>query len=449
MLLADLLLDRFRCDLSVINFEMLGEESGEPGYFRFGPDAICYGRVSAGFAADEVRAELSDLAPEVAVEDGVCRIPFNPAEVLDNLRRERYRMDAPGGNGDPARNSLVRKAYYTVRPLLPVAIRRHLQRLSLRGWERNPFPNWPVDLSVEHLLDRLLLLAIDAKGLKKIPFIWFWPEGKSGCSIMTHDVETNAGLGFCSSLMNINDAHAIKSSFQIIPGGRYEVPEVLLDEIRGRGFEVNVHDWNHDGLLFSDRAVFRKRVHKINEAARRFRAEGFRSGAMYRNLEWYDAFKFSYDMSVPNVAHLDPQQGGCCTVMPFFIGHILELPLTTTQDYPLFHILGDYSIELWKRQIDIISRVHGLISWIVHPDYVMKQRAQRTYVELLAYLSRFAVDKNIWLALPGEVNRWWRERSQMKIVEKDGRLEIEGQGHERARIAYARSDGKHLTYEFE
>ena len=30
---------------------------------------------------------------------------------------------------------------------------------------------------------------------------------------------------------------------------------------------------------------------------------------------------FSFDMSIPNVAHLDPQRGGCCTIMPYFIGN--------------------------------------------------------------------------------------------------------------------------------
>ena len=75
---------------------------------------------------------------------------------------------------------------------------------------------------------------------------------------------------------------------------------------------------------------------------------------MYREQEWFDAFDFSFDMSVPNVAHLEPQRGGCCTVMPYFIGDVLELPLTTTQDYSLFHILGDYSTTLWKRQIRLI-----------------------------------------------------------------------------------------------
>ena len=69
---------------------------------------------------------------------------------------------------------------------------------------------------------------------------------------------------------------------------------------------------------------------------------------MYREQGWFDAFEFSYDMSVPNAAHLEPQRGGCCTVMPYFVGDILELPLTTAQDYTLFHILNDYSTRCGK-----------------------------------------------------------------------------------------------------
>lgn len=57
---------------------------------------------------------------------------------------------------------------------------------------------------------------------------------------------------------------------------------------------------------------------------RQFGAQGFRSGASYRNLKWLDELGFRYDMSVPNVAHLNPQRGGCCTVMPYFIGDTLE-----------------------------------------------------------------------------------------------------------------------------
>ena len=86
-----------------------------------------------------------------------------------------------------------------------------------------------------------------------------------------------------------------------------------------------------------------------------------------------------YDMSVPNAAHLEPQRGGCCTVMPYFVGDILELPLTTIQDYSLFHILNDYSTTLWKEQIRLIRQNHGLISVITHPDYLTGEREREVY----------------------------------------------------------------------
>jgi hypothetical protein len=170
---------------------------------------------------------------------------------------------------------------------------------------------------------------------------------------------------------------------------------------------------------------------------------------MYRNQDWYHAFNFSYDMSVPNVAHLEPQRGGCCTVMPYFIGQILELPLTTIQDYSLFHILGDYSIDLWKQQIDLILNRNGLISFIIHPDYVIEKRARTVYAELLRQLVQLREEKRLWIALPGEVNRWWRSRYQMKLVAAGDGWKIEGPDSGRARIAYATLDGDRVKYSVE
>jgi hypothetical protein len=149
----------------------------------------------------------------------------------------------------------------------------------------------------------------------------------------------------------------------------------------------------------------------------------------------------------PNVAHLEAQRGGCCTVFPYFIGRILELPLTTTQDYSLFHILGEYSIDLWEKQIALITEKHGLVSFIVHPDYVMEGRALAVYNDLLDYVSRLRDERNVWVALPRDVNRWWRERSQMTLVrEEGGQWHIEGPGQEQARIAYACIKDGQLVY---
>ncbi len=52
----------------------------------------------------------------------------------------------------------------------------------------------------------------------------------------------------------------------------------------------------------------------------------------------------------------------------------------------------------------------------------------------------------MWIALPREVDRWWRERRQMKVVCDGGRWRIEGTGRERARLAYATLTGRELTF---
>jgi hypothetical protein len=233
----------------------------------------------------------------------------------------------------------------------------------------------------------------------------------------------------------------------LVPEKRYTLSSSFLEGMRSRGFEINVHDLNHDGRLFSSESRFFERVERINQYGRAFHAKGFRSGALYRNLAWYEGLEFSYDMSVPNAAHLDPQRGGCCTVMPYFVGKILELPVTTTQDYSLFHILNQYSTELWKYEIRQITDQHGLASFIIHPDYLVEPRARDTYKSLLAFLAGLRSEGKVWFALPREISDWWRARSQMKLVEHGNNWEVEGPEKDRARVVYAVLRGDRLAYE--
>ena len=442
-------LDHYRCPETFATFTLSGELSGDSGYFRFGPDAICFGRSSSGFRAGHATDELYDALTDVALDGAMLQLPFSPSEIVANLRYERY-ASASNRNGKMLHGeSALRKVYYLVRPLLTVSVRKHLQRIRLRDWNEIPFPGWPVDPTVERILEMLLILLLKAHAVDKIPFVWFWPNGFPSCAIMTHDVEALPGRDFCSHLMDLDDAYGIKSSFQIVPEGRYPVSKGFLNTIQSRGFEIDIHDLNHDGHLFSDRERYLRRAERINRYSREYGAAGFRSAALYRNLDWFEALDFSYDMSVPSVGHLEAQRGGCCSAMPFFIGKILELPVTTTQDYSLFHILNHYSIDLWKRQLTLIMEKHGLASFIVHPDYILEHRARDTYKALLAYLSQLRSEGKIWIALPREVDQWWRERSQMRLSRRGNKWEIEGPGKERARVAYASLEEDCVVYHLE
>jgi hypothetical protein len=425
------LTEYYRCSEQYVRLALKERLPGERGYFRFG-GCTYFGNHHGRKPAQSAAEALDDGRNDAVIEQDQVFLSFDPDEVTDNLRREEYE-----GDWSQHPSSVVSKLYYFVRPLLPVFVRSKLQKFHLRGWNEQAFPHWPVDCSVDLLHERLLLLSLQASKAERIPFIWFWPEGKSSCAIMTHDVEAKAGRDFCSTLMDIDDSFGIKSSFQVIPEERYAVSDDFLNSIRERGFEVVVHDLNHDGRLYKDHEQFLARVAKINSYGREYGAAGFRAGVLYRNQQWFGAFQFSYDMSVPNVAHLDPQHGGCCTVMPYFVGDILEIPVTTIQDYTLFNILHDYSINIWEQQTDLIMARHGLMSFIVHPDYILGKPEREIYQSLLKHLAMLRDQQSVWITTPGEVDRWWRQRAEMRVVEKQTGWCIEGNGSERARIAWA------------
>jgi exosortase len=440
------LTDYFRCPQADVEFDCPHGEQTSQGYFRFGEDVVCYARSRDLPLAETTDEQLHDALKDVHFERSRCVLPFDPLQVIENLRLERYAPNPSLTGKGHALRRLMRRAYYRGRPYLPVSVRKHLQRTYLTRRPGTGFPEWPVDRTVDRLLEKLLALSLKAQRKDRVPFIWFWPEGHKSAVIMTHDVEMNAGVRSCSALMDLDERYGIRSSFQLVPESRYAIPRSLLDEIRQRGCEVNIHDLNHDGRLYWTREEFVRRAGRINRYAREFGANGFRAGVLYRNPDWYDALDVSYDMSVPNVGHLAPQTGGCCTVMPYFIGRVLELPLTTTEDYLLFQILGEYSTDLWQLQIQLIQDGHGLISFLTHPDYLDDNRARETYSALLAHLSRLRFEERVWMALPGEVDEWWRARSQMTLVQQDGAWQIRGFRSERARIAYAHLDRDGIRY---
>jgi hypothetical protein len=437
--------DYYRCPEEFASCFLDGEQSGPLGHFRFGADAICYGSISKGAVHPSPDGELHDALKDAVVKRGAVGLSFDSDQIVNNLRFERY--CGSSGRRSLLSGGLASKLYYLARPILGVAVRRHLQKLRLADWRSIPFPRWPVDRTVEQVHETMLRLCVQAHDGERVPFVWFWPKGFPSCAVVTHDVEAIKGRDFCPGLMDVDENFGIRSSFQLVPEERYPLSPSFIESIRSRGFEVNVHDLNHDGRLFASEAKFFERVDRINHYGGALRAQGFRSGALYRNLSWYGALEFSYDMSVPNTAHLDPQRGGCCTVMPYFVGKILELPVTTTQDYSLFHILRQYSIDHWKRQISQIMEKHGLASFIVHPDYVLESRTRVIYKSLLSYLVDLRSKGKIWVALPREVNQWWRARSQMKLVRQGNNWVIEGPDKDKARVAYAFLDGGRLVYE--
>ena len=123
--------------------------------------------------------------------------------------------------------------------------------------------------------------------------------------------------------------------------------------------------------------------------------------------------------------------------------------MTTVQDYTLFNILNDFSTTIWRQQTEIIANKFGLMSFIIHPDYVIEERERAIYEELLRHLVDLREKKSVWVTTPSEVNRWWRQRAEMRLVSTPDGWKIEGAGDGRGRVAYASLEGNRIVYEIE
>jgi len=437
------LIERYRFPESFLNLPGASPECHSRELSNREVGTARFGSAAADPAAALLSGDLWDAIRPRETDHGALRRPVDVDELADTLLLERY----PVRGRNAARHEHLKSIYYSLRPLVPDTLREQLQRLYLADWRSIPFPAWPVDVTVERIFKVRIAGFMKAHGLDAFPFIWFWPDGHQSCAIVTHDVEYHHGKQFCSALMDIDDSFGIKASFQIVPEQRYAVEPGFLEEIRSRGFEVNVQDLNHDGLLLQSENVFMERVAAINRYGKLYGAAGFRAAALYRNLKWWHALDFEYDMSVPNAAHLEPQRGGCCTVFPYFVGEMLELPSTTTQDYALLHYLRQCSLETWAHQIALIRQEHGLINILVHPDYVQETKVLQLYHRLLDHLNALRTAEGVWVTTPGQVNEWWRARNRLSLLQDGGDWSIQGAGCERARLAFARLDGDTIRYD--
>jgi hypothetical protein len=304
-------------------------------------------------------------------------------------------------------------AYYAIKPLLPRRAQLALRRAYAPRQARRTFPRWPFEPTLVEHRDEQLLQRVREAGRDRLPFVNYWPEGKQFCSVLTHDVEGPEGVANVMRVIELERRYGFVSSWNFVAEW-YPIPDGLFDEVRAAGCEIGVHGILPDGKLFADRASFESNLPKIADYARRWGAVGFRSPATHRNADWMHELPVEYDSSFPDSDPFEPQSGGCCSIMPFFFGDVVELPITLTQDHTVFEILREPGIDLWRRKGEWLMEHHGLVNIIVHPDYVVEQRFLDRYEAYLAFLAERA---DGWHALPRDAARWWRQRAGLTVDE--------------------------------
>jgi len=357
---------------------------------------------------------------------------MTPVSDPDHLLHERYR--------GPTNRSRLLEAYYTLKPFMPRRLQLALRRAYAPRQAKAGFPAWPFESSLVAHRDAQLLAQLRASGLERLPFVNWWPEGRRAAAVLTHDVEGPAGVANVMRVVELERRYGFVSSWNFVAEW-YPIPGGLFDEVRAAGCEIGLHGILHDGKLFSDRATFDANLPKIVDYVERWDVVGFRSPATGRNAAWMHELPVEYDSSFPDSDPFEPQPGGCCSIMPFFFGDVVELPITLTQDHTVWEILRSPGIELWERKTEWLRANNGLVNLIVHPDYVVQQRYLDRYEAFLAYLAGL---DDVWHALPRDVARWWRERAALRIADDGAVAGRTGYG---ASIAYASERDGRLVVE--
>jgi len=348
---------------------------------------------------------------------------------------ERYR----GG----ARWSPALAAFYAIKPAIPrraqLAARR---RMARRAATRSSFPAWPIDDVLERRRAATLRDALRASDAERLPFVNYWPAGNRFAVVLTHDVEGPLGLRKIPELLEIERRHGLVSSWNFVAEWYGDTAEARAMVVEA-GCEVGLHGLTHDGGLFRSRAAFERQLPVLRRYLDEWEAVGFRSPSTLRNADWMPELPCEYDSSFSHSDPFQPQPGGCLSIFPFAFGDVVELPITLDQDFTLFELLGETSIDIWERKSRWVIENHGLINVIVHPDYMTPERLA-CYEQLLALLRGQAGG---WHALPRDVARWWRRRAGLRCVRSADGATIVGRHGHGATVAWARLEGDRVVYD--
>jgi hypothetical protein len=295
-------------------------------------------------------------------------------------------------------------SYYFLKPLIPRRLQIGIRRRVMMRKRTSCADIWPID-----------------RKSNRPPDGWAgWPDQKQFALVLTHDVESAKGLSKCHELIRLEEQLGFRSSFNFVAED-YNVTYELRNSLTGRGLEVGIHGLSHDGNLFKSKRAFNQQAVRINQYLKEWGSVGFRAPSMYHHLDWTHWLNIEYDASTFDTDPFEPQPDGMKTIFPFVVngnssqrGYV-ELPYTLPQDFCLFIIMQEKTIDIWKRKLDWIAENGGMGLLITHPDYMNFDGTNLNYDEypslyyknFLEYIkSRY--DGQYWHPLPKEMAHFWR-----------------------------------------
>jgi peptidoglycan/xylan/chitin deacetylase (PgdA/CDA1 family) len=260
-----------------------------------------------------------------------------------------------------------------------------------------------------------------------------WPNGKRFALVLTHDVERVKGLNKCDQLAQLEERLGFRSSFNFVAGD-YSVPAAFRENLTRRGFEVGIHGLHHGKNPFRSKSTFLKQAREINRYIQEWGAVGFRTPSMYHDFDLLHYLDIEYDASTFDTDPFEPQPDGAGTIFPFLVngnpkrrGYV-ELPYTLAQDFLLFILMQEKTIDIWKRKLDWIVEHGGMALVNTHPDYMTFDKTShyeeypaQYYEEFLGYI-KTRYERLYWNPLPKDVAQYYLGNNGSKSMEEESML---------------------------
>jgi peptidoglycan/xylan/chitin deacetylase (PgdA/CDA1 family) len=340
----------------------------------------------------------------------------NSEAIAEHFLYERYLPE------QQRRPPAALEAYYRVKRLIPEPLRHWVNSMAVRARSKPHFPNWPCESVLIDFWREWLRCCLDLVDASNGWHIGFWPDAKRCCIVLTHDLEGPLGMKRMERMAELEERYGFRSSWNL-PLAQFPIDWQVVARLRARGFEFGAHGLSHNGRLFRSADDFTQLRPLLERLAREHGLNGFRAPSTLRRADWISSMAFDYDSSFADTDPYEPQPGGTCSIFPFHLGRMIELPYTLPQDHTLLHLVHRDPLQIWVLKAQWIAACGGMVLLLIHPDYCGAGRLLGQYEELL---KRLADIEGGWRARPSEVAAWWRRRSAMELVIENGAPTIRG-----------------------
>jgi peptidoglycan/xylan/chitin deacetylase (PgdA/CDA1 family) len=342
-------------------------------------------------------------------EDGSLVLPYHPWEAYRSVVEEAYL-----GEVKAPLHARTRLPYHWVPgPLRLAAYPLIAGRRKSDPEACPPHPAWPIEPRIDSfraaLYDGLSRSGEHSEASDAGP----WPEGRRYVFMMTHDVDTKAGMKMAGQVLDEMLELGLKPCFFLVAHG-YRWDDGFCDAVRQGGGEIGLHGDTHDNrIAFEDAEEAGRRLDSCRDKIERHGIRGFRSPSLLVSEALYQAVgsRFAWDSSVPDTDTdtLIGARRGCGTIFPYRRGKTLVLPITMPADDRLL-LLGYRGLQLLdvlRRKWRYVRKTGGLCHFLTHPEPHLFGKA--VIRDLYRALIQEAVDSDdCWIATPSMLADYWQ-----------------------------------------